>query len=252
MTAHIDATSKAEILEALQREREYLLSRKMYGAEHILVKHAINVIDDMESATTAKGEVVEERGCPPGYNGGFCADYDVDCETCWRKWKADELIKELRSQRDVSPQEERETGTWKLAFTEDENVYECSKCGKYWMLNYGDPYDNEMNFCPRCGTPMVASQKTCGDCYWYSDITVHVCEREKEPTSADQAACPMFEPKEEATPRHLDVQDRVEVVRCKDCINHRQSGLCDGWSRYGTINTPDDAFCSYGRKVNNV
>lgn len=37
---------------------------------------------------------------------------------------------------------------------------------------------------------------TCGDCYWYSDITVHVCDREKEPTSEDQEACPMFEPKE--------------------------------------------------------
>ena len=43
--------------------------------------------------------------------------------------------------------------------------------------------------------------------------------------------------------------DVVEVVRCKDCINHRQSGLCEGWSRYGTINTPDDAFCSYGVKI---
>lgn len=43
--------------------------------------------------------------------------------------------------------------------------------------------------------------------------------------------------------------DVVEVVRCKDCINHRKSGLCDGWSRYGTITTPDDAYCSYGRKI---
>ena len=43
--------------------------------------------------------------------------------------------------------------------------------------------------------------------------------------------------------------DVVEVVRCKDCINHRQSGLCEGWSRYGTINTPDDAFCSWGVKI---
>lgn len=126
--------------------------------------------------------------------------------------EADELIKKLQSERDDLVEKEREAGTWKLAFTEDENVYECSKCGKHWLLNDGDPYDNEMNFCPRCGTPMVASTKTCGDCYWYSDITVHVCEREKEPTSADQAACPMFEPKEEATPRHLDAQDLVEEV----------------------------------------
>ena len=27
------------------------------------------------------------RECPPGYNGGFCADYWVDCDVCWHKWK---------------------------------------------------------------------------------------------------------------------------------------------------------------------
>lgn len=47
----------------------------------------------------------------------------------------------------------------------------------------------------------------------------------------------------------LPAADVVEVVRCKDCINHRQNGLCEGWSRYGTINTPDDAFCSWGVKI---
>jgi hypothetical protein len=41
--------SKAEVLASLEREREYLLSMKMYGAEHILVKHAINIIEEMES-----------------------------------------------------------------------------------------------------------------------------------------------------------------------------------------------------------
>ena len=35
----------------------------------------------------------------------------------------------------------------------------------------------------------------------------------------------------------------VEVVRCKDCINHDKE-ICYFWSRfYGTINTPDDGFC---------
>lgn len=43
--------------------------------------------------------------------------------------------------------------------------------------------------------------KTCADCYWYSDITVHICEYEKEPTSEDQEACPLFEPKEDGDGR---------------------------------------------------
>lgn len=41
--------SKAEVLASLEREREYLLSMKMYGAEHILVKHAIDIIREMKS-----------------------------------------------------------------------------------------------------------------------------------------------------------------------------------------------------------
>jgi len=53
-----DLLSKAEVLTALQREREYLLSMKMYGAEHILVKHAINIIEEMES----KDGVQESKG----------------------------------------------------------------------------------------------------------------------------------------------------------------------------------------------
>ena len=53
-----DLLPKAEVLAALQREREYLLSMKMYGAEHILVKHAINIIEEMES----KDGVQESKG----------------------------------------------------------------------------------------------------------------------------------------------------------------------------------------------
>ena len=49
-----DLLSKAEVLASLQREREYLLSMKMYGAEHILVKHAINIIEEMESKDGAQ------------------------------------------------------------------------------------------------------------------------------------------------------------------------------------------------------
>lgn len=37
---------KEDIFELLQKERKYLISRDMLGAEHILVHHAINLIDD--------------------------------------------------------------------------------------------------------------------------------------------------------------------------------------------------------------
>ena len=45
-------------------------------------------------------------------------------------------------------------GEFKLAFSEEENVWECSNCGKHWLLNDGTPFDNEMNFCPNCGADM--------------------------------------------------------------------------------------------------
>ena len=38
---------------------------------------------------------------------------------------------------------------------------------------------------------------TCGECYWYSDITVKKCDRENDPTTEDNKACSLFEPKEE-------------------------------------------------------
>lgn len=50
-------------------------------------------------------------------------------------------------------------------------------------------------------------------------------------------------------PSYEWVDNTGKIVRCKDCINHRKSGLCEGWSRYGTITTPDDAYCSYGREI---
>ena len=43
--------------------------------------------------------------------------------------------------------------------------------------------------------------------------------------------------------------DVVEVVRCKDCKNWKKEHLCQAWSRYGTIETKADQFCSYGERA---
>ena len=37
----------------------------------------------------------------------------------------------------------------------------------------------------------------CKDCYWFSSVTVQMCEREHEPTTADEEACSLFEEAEE-------------------------------------------------------
>ena len=36
----------------------------------------------------------------------------------------------------------------------DFNSYQCKNCGLAWMLNDGNPFENEMNYCPRCGAKM--------------------------------------------------------------------------------------------------
>ena len=32
--------------------------------------------------------------------------------------------------------------------------FECSECGMKWFLAFGDPLQNEMYYCPRCGTKL--------------------------------------------------------------------------------------------------
>ena len=50
-------------------------------------KRKYEVIDRLEMAKDlVKSQPVKEKGCPPDYNGGFCADYDVDCDACWEEY----------------------------------------------------------------------------------------------------------------------------------------------------------------------
>ena len=38
----------------------------------------------------------------------------------------------------------------------DGSLFECSECGEVWELTCGGPEDNHLNFCPRCGSKVVA------------------------------------------------------------------------------------------------
>ena len=34
------------------------------------------------------------------------------------------------------------------------DTFECSACGEVWTLNAGNPIENNMHYCPRCGARM--------------------------------------------------------------------------------------------------
>ena len=44
---------------------------------------------------------------------------------------------------------------WKKIGLENGDTYECSECGLIWWLDDGTPQENEMYYCPKCGSRMA-------------------------------------------------------------------------------------------------
>lgn len=89
---------------------------------------------------------------------------------------------------DARKQFERPHGEWVFdsSFTEFGNpygTYKCSVCGTH--------SSNKYSFCKDCGAEMI--QKTCGNCYWFSKVTVPCCEQDCEPTKETEKACDRWE-----------------------------------------------------------
>ena len=40
----------------------------------------------------------------------------------------------------------------------------------------------------------------------------------------------------------------IDIVRCRECKMWMSEHLCQWWSRYGTVETDADDFCSYGER----
>ena len=56
-----------KVVEALEKERQYLLSREQYGAEHVLVHHAMNVISELP--IIRQPEIVRCKDCKNRFDG---------------------------------------------------------------------------------------------------------------------------------------------------------------------------------------
>ena len=119
-------TTKQDALEALERERDYLLARGMNGAEHILVHHAINVI---ENCSTCKH--------PLNLHEGPCVDCNGGSE-----WE----------QKDVAPVIH---GHW---IDDYGDSWKCSVCGAETYVDEDwrgkDDKAYKMNYCHYCGAKM--------------------------------------------------------------------------------------------------
>lgn len=49
---------------------------------------------------------------------------------------------------------------------------------------------------------------------------------------------------------HFAIDDApgIDIVRCGECKMWMSEHLCQWWSRYGTVETDADDFCSYGER----
>jgi rRNA maturation endonuclease Nob1 len=68
-------------VEALEKERQYLLNREQYGAENVLVKHAINVIHYLP--IIRQPEVIRCKDCKHATmtaDGKMCKYCEIDTD----------------------------------------------------------------------------------------------------------------------------------------------------------------------------
>lgn len=85
------------------------------------------------------------RGCKYKY-------WSIYCKAC----EVSDIIDEFESAQEVKAKPVRQPvryGRWEIINT-DANVWKCTTCGDEWMLNDGNPSDNNMLFCPHCGSRM--------------------------------------------------------------------------------------------------
>ena len=71
-----------QAVEALEKERQLLLNREQYGAENVLVHHALNVIAELP--VIRQPQIVFCKDCKHGqyeeWDNGECIDKTVYCD----------------------------------------------------------------------------------------------------------------------------------------------------------------------------
>lgn len=82
----------------------------------------------------------------------FCGDCKpcAKCDVC----DTDTLIRDMMRVPAAKAVELRQ-GCWEeQEYGTGDSVYVCSECHAEWVLNDGNPTENNMNYCPECGARM--------------------------------------------------------------------------------------------------
>ena len=85
--SHGDLIDREALIKALHAwfddDEVHAFEKDAYWHHGVVMK----IINNVPTIISAEEGEMDKRGCPPDYNGGFCADYDVDCKICWEQWE---------------------------------------------------------------------------------------------------------------------------------------------------------------------
>jgi hypothetical protein len=152
---------KKDALDALMAEREHLLANGQKGAEHVLIHHGYNVIDELPPVQSdvpvinvgdmiSKQAAIDAIFSEPLYESGM------------KKRDADEVVpaiyEKIKAMPPAQPEPRQRHGMWILEVSPFGKVYvKCSECGEY-ALNDTEGEQVKSKCCPSCGIKMLRGE----------------------------------------------------------------------------------------------
>lgn len=92
--SHGDLIDREALIKALHAwfddDEVHAFEKDAYWHHGVVMK----IINEVPTILPAEESEMDKRGCPPDYNGGFCADYNVDCKACWEQWEQEHKVEE--------------------------------------------------------------------------------------------------------------------------------------------------------------
>ena len=162
---------------------------------------------------------IDGESSPPNPCADYrCADYDEENDVCLSDGGCGHGPKGADSESKTC-RYKQESG--------DENVWSCTKCVDTWSLESGNPFENHMNYCPRCGRyiEMIVKVRYCSVICGYENIvmTRREAARGIEMTERTCGTCKYSEWAEDG---HVCVN--ADSDRCTEYVQFADG--CDEWT----------------------